>query len=579
MKKTKWTIFNKKGDEAAICTEFGCPEVVARLLVNRDVCEKEAVRRFLFPKEEDLYDPFLLKDMDKACDIIIDAISGNTRIRVVGDYDVDGVMAAYILQDGLIKLGATADVYLPHRVRDGYGINTGIVNEAFSDGIGLIVTCDNGIAALEAVKKARELGITIVVTDHHEVGETLVPADAVVDPKRKDCMYPCRDICGAVVAAKLVEALGRKTGKGIKSTDYFEFMCMATVCDVVPLSDENRTIASLGMDVLRKTKNPGLKALKEVKQIADDKLDEYTIGYYLGPCINAAGRVDDAMTALSLLMAKSDAEAEKLAVLCSEMNDDRKAKTQEGQERAKLIIGDPTDDRKVLVVFMEDVHESIVGIVAGQLKEAYNRPAIVLTRSGELLKGSARGVEGYNLFEALSSCKDLLEKYGGHALAAGLSLKEENLEAFRERINRECALSVDDMIPVLRLDAELACEMLTENMIEWIAKMEPYGPPNPRPLFAERDLDLISLSYMGRERNNLLFKLKTPTGRILTAKIFFRASETIEQLERMFGKDEVAKALCGRSNNIKLTLAYRPFVNDFNGEREIQMNIVDIFER
>ncbi len=575
--KSKWTILNKKGDEAAIRTEFGCPEVVARLLVNRDITEKEAVRRFLFPNLADLYDPFLMKGMSEACDIIVDALRKNLRMRIVGDYDVDGVMSAFILSEGLGKLGADVDVYLPHRIRDGYGINSNIVTSAHSDGVKLIITCDNGISAFEAAQKARELGIVMVVTDHHEAGEETVPAAAVVDPKQKGCTYPFREICGAVVAAKVIEALGIKTGNGAKASDYLEYMCLATVCDVVPLVDENRTIVALGMEALRNTQNPGLGALINAKQIERDAIDEYRIGFVIGPCINAAGRIDDAMLALSLLKEKNASEAERIALICSDLNEKRKAMSGEAQEIAKKQIGEPGEREKVLVVFLEDCHESILGIVAGHLRETYSRPAIVLTRSGNLLKGSARSVPGFNLFEALSSCRDLLAKYGGHALAAGLSLEEKNLSVFRKRINEECTLTVEEMLPVVRLDAVVPFEMMNEETVEWIGKLAPFGAPNEKPLFAQKDLSVVSLGYMGKENSSLRLRLKTPAGTYVTASNFFTASDTVGKLERVWGREEVSKAFAGRSNNMKITVAYEAQINDFRGVREVQMIVRDIF--
>ncbi|MCR5830018.1 MAG: single-stranded-DNA-specific exonuclease RecJ [Lachnospiraceae bacterium] len=577
--KSAWTILNKLGDEAAICAETGCPKVVARLLVNRDVCEKEAVRRFLFPKTEDFYDPFLMKGMNRACDLIVDAIERGKKIRVVGDYDVDGVMSSYILSEGLAAFGADVDVYLPHRVRDGYGINSEIVTKAFEDGTEVIVTCDNGISAFEAAEKAKELGITMIVTDHHEAGEEIPPADVVVDPKQKGCTYPYREICGAVVAAKFIEAIGIKTGKNIKASDYLEYMCLATVCDVVPLADENRAIVSLGMDVLRKTENLGLKALIEVKRIDPADINEYKIGFVLGPCINAAGRIDDAMTALSLLNAKSPQEAQRLALICSDLNDRRKAMSAEALEKAKKIIGIPGDDERVLVVLIEDCHESILGIVAGNIREAYSRPAIVMTYSGELLKGSARGVEGYSLYEALTSCRELLVKYGGHALAAGLSLEKDNLERFKEKINSIWPLKPEEMLPVVRLDAEVPFEMMTIETVEWISRLAPFGAPNDKPLFAERELSVISISYMGKENSSLRFKLKTRAGSFVTAVSFLKAEETVEKLTRLFGKEEVNKAFAGISNSIKITVAYESQINEYRGLCEVQMILRDIYEK
>ncbi|MCR5520602.1 MAG: single-stranded-DNA-specific exonuclease RecJ [Lachnospiraceae bacterium] len=575
--KSKWTILNKKGDEAAICAETGCPEVVARLLVNRDICEKEAVRRFLFPNSADLYDPFLMKGMDRACEIIHEEIEKGTRIRVVGDYDVDGVMAAYILSEGLEKFGADVDVYLPHRIRDGYGINKKIVTSAFEDGIGLIITCDNGISAFEAVDEAKRLGLTVIVTDHHEAGDEIPQADVVIDPKQKDCNYPFKEICGAVVAAKLIEALGSGRG-GEKAVDYLEYMCMATVCDVVPLIDENRTIVALGTEALKNTENIGLQVLKRVKQVEEGDINEYKIGFVLGPCINAAGRLDDAVTALNLLKADTVMEAERLAMICRDLNEERKKMSSDAQKIAEKIIGEPDDDMKVLVVFLEECHESILGIVAGHIREIYSRPAIMLTRSGDSLKGSARGVPGANLFDALTSCRDLLTKFGGHALAAGLSLEEKNLDAFRERINREWPLTTEQMLPVVRLDAVAPFEMMTEDTVKWIDRLAPYGTPNEKPLFAQRDLEIVSMKYMGKENTSLRFKLKTPAGNEVNASAFFTSADTVKKLERMFGKEEVSRAFAERKNDMKITVAYEVQINDFMDKREVRMIVRDIFE-
>ncbi|MCR5431623.1 MAG: single-stranded-DNA-specific exonuclease RecJ [Lachnospiraceae bacterium] len=575
---SRWTVYNKKGDEAAICAETGCPEVVARLLVNRDICEKEAVRRFLFPKSEDLYDPFLLKGIEPACEIILGEIRKGTHIRVVGDYDVDGVASAYILSDGLKKLGADVDVYLPHRVRDGYGINPDIVTKAYEEGTGLIVTCDNGISAFEAALKAKELGVRMIVTDHHEAGESISEADVVIDPKQSGCTYPFREICGAVVAAKVIEALNIKAGKKACKLEYIEYMCLATVCDVVPLSDENRTIVSLGLEALRTTENPGIRALLSAKQVEPSGIDEHKIGYVIGPCINAAGRLGDASLALSLLQEKDISEAEKIAFELCEMNEERKRLSEEAEKEAVHIIGEPDDDMKVLVVFIEGCHESILGIAAGRIREIYNRPAFVFTRSGELIKGSARGVPGHSLFEALTSLKDILVKFGGHALAAGLSMEEDKLDEFRERINAEWPLTVDQMIPSLKLEAVASFELMNESTVEWISKLAPFGVPNMRPVFADRDLTVESMRYMGRDNSSLRLCLRTSLGTPVTASSFFNSDETVRKLERMFGKEEVRCALAGKKNNMKITVAYEPQINEYNGLRSVQMIIRDIFE-
>jgi len=576
--KSKWTVLNKKGDEDMIRDTFGVSRIAARLLINRDICEKEAVRRFLFPDIKDLNDPMLLKGMKQACAITADALKAGERVRVVGDYDVDGIMSTYILTDGLKKLGAAVDEYIPNRVSDGYGINENIVEKAHEDGIGLIITCDNGISAVDAVKRAKSLGMTIIVTDHHEEGEEHVPADAVVDPKQEGCAYPCREICGAVVAAKFVTALASYMNSPIRNDEYLEYMCMATVCDVVALRDENRVIAKLGLEAVKNTKNLGLKALMEASGANPETLSDYHIGFILGPCLNATGRLEDASKGLMLLRAKTKSEADALALECTGLNNTRKTMSADGErlalEEAKRL---PADTR-VLILNIPDAQESILGIIAGRLKERFYRPVIVMTSSGGVLKGSGRSIPEYDLHEALCECSDLLLKYGGHKQAAGMTVEPGNFDAFVKKMNENCRLTQDDLCPKLKLDAVVSFELFDEDAVAEIAGFGPFGTGNPKPVFAQKGLKIRSIRYMGKDNSFLRLRLQTPAGSFVNAVSFSSADDTVDTLKRMFGEQAVMSALSG-DGDLTVDMAFEATLNEFRGVREIQMRVVGIFER
>lgn len=576
--KAKWTVFNKKGDFDRICDTFGVSQITARLLINRDINEEEAVRRFLFPSVEDYHDPFLLKGMKEAVSLLSEALDSGTYIRVVGDYDVDGITATYVLTDALRRMGARVDSYIPHRIRDGYGINASIVADAVRDSVGMIITCDNGISAFEAAQAARDSGIRMIVTDHHEVGDRLPEAEVIVDPKQEDCTYPCREICGAVVAAKLVDALARTRHVDFGFASYIEFLALATVCDVVDLRGENRTIAKLGMEAIATTTNLGLRKLVEATIEDSTHITEYSLGFIIGPCLNATGRIDDAQLALKLFESRDEAEATEIAAKCVILNEERKQMTAEQEERAISICEQLPESTKVIVIQLAECHESILGIIAGRLKERYNKPTIVMTRSGDNLKGSARSIPEYNMFTHLKNCEDLMVKYGGHPMAAGLSVRPEDFDEFVRRLNEECELSVEDMCAKVKLDAAVSFNLFDEKVIEEIEALAPFGTGNPPPLFGEKDMKVISLRYIGRDNSFLRFNLQNSMGRSVTAVCFAPASICVDALIGKFGETQVNAAFRGQRNNLTISPGFVPRMNVYRDVREIQMNIRNIVD-
>lgn len=570
----KWTICNKKGDFAGIRQRFGISEIMARLLVNRDITDSEEIRHYLRPTLDDLHSPHLMKNLDGAVSFTAEKIQNHKKIRVVGDYDVDGIMATFILNDALKRCGADVDWYIPHRIRDGYGLNEGIIHTAGYDGVDTVITCDNGISALAASLEAEKLGITLIVTDHHELPAQLPVAAYIVDPKQEGETYPCREVCGAVVAAKFAEALLKMMGIEAKPTDYIEYMAMATICDVVSLKGENRIIARLGMEALKNTRNSGLAALMRETGIEPDTLSEYHIGFVLGPCFNATGRIDDAGLAFELLSADTDYDAGRLALECKNLNEDRKRITAQ-QEQVAYDILDAIGENlpSVIVLNLPECHESILGIIAGRIKERYNRPAIVLTKSGDNYKGSARSIPAYNMFEELCGCSEYLLKFGGHPMAAGLTVYDGQVEAFTEAINRRCTLTPDDMCRKVQIDAEISFNLFSEEILSEINSLAPFGPSNPPPLFAERNLKVKSIRYIGKDNSFLKFRLENGYGHEFTATSFADADEIVEQLSQKFGRAQVERALTGGENNILITAAYVPRMNEYRDIKEMQMNI------
>ena len=569
----KWMMCNKAGDFEGIMNEFGLSMIGARLLVNRGITGHGSIKEFLDPDISMLHSPFLLADLERAADCLVKGISEGKSVRVVGDYDVDGIMAVYILTDALGLCGCRVDWYIPHRIKDGYGINTEMIASAVNDGIDIIVTCDNGIAAFDAADDARKNGITMIITDHHEVQDRLPDCDIIVDPKRPDDTYPCKDICGAVVAAKLAQALFEKKGLNIPQDHYLEFMAMATVCDVVKLIGENRVIVKKGIKKLINTPNPGLSALIDEKGIDRANLSEYHIGFVLGPCFNATGRIDDAGVALKMLTGKDRSEAVELARQCVQLNEERKEMTAREEAKAVELVDSLAELPKVIVVELEGCHESILGIIAGRLKEHYSRPAIAATKSADGYKASGRSTENYNIFEELKKCSDLLVRFGGHPMAAGLTIRENCFDEFRDRLNGNCELSEADMYKKVLLDLEVSFNIFNLKNVEEISLFAPFGQGNPSPLFGERNLKVKGISYIGRDNSFLKFVFENAYGHTIVATLFSNAAETVDALKEKYGEDQVAKAFGGRQNDIVLTAAYVPKINTYHDIKELQMNI------
>lgn len=566
----KWFIKMKKADFQAIAEKYHISPILARLIRNRDVIEEGEIENYLNGTTADLYDGMRMKDMGKAVAILAEKIQKKAAIRIIGDYDIDGVNATYILQEGLTNLGAHVDTDIPDRIRDGYGLNKMLIDRALDDGIDTIVTCDNGIAAREEISYGKEQGLTIIVTDHHEVPyletgegrEYQIPdADAVVDPHQADCAYPFKGLCGAGVAYKLLQALYQSINRNHSEIEYFiENVAIATVGDVMDLCGENRIFVRQGLERLKQTRNEGLKALIECTGVPVERLNAYHIGFVLGPCINASGRLDTAKRALDLLNAKNRSEAAILAGDLKALNDSRKEMTEKGVMKAmELIENTSLSEDKVLVVYLPDCHESIAGIIAGRIREKYYRPVFVLTRSEDGVKGSGRSIEGYHMFEEMCKCRSLFTKFGGHKLAAGLSLKEENVELFRKTINELSNLSEDDLTEKVSIDMQLPLPYISEKLILELDKLEPYGKGNPKPLFVEKNLRVISPRIIGKNHNVLKFQVEDERGIRMDAIYFGDVQACMEYIRQ---RD-------------KMAFTYYPTINEYMGKRSLQMTVVN----
>lgn len=564
----------KKADFNGIAEKYQISPIIARLMRNRDVIGDEAIDFYLNGTVEDLYDGLLMKDMDRAVDILKEKIEEGKKIRVIGDYDIDGVNATYILQQGLAGLGADVDTDIPDRIKDGYGLNQMLIDRALEDDVDTIITCDNGIAAMNEIAYGKEQGMTIVVTDHHEVpyleenGEKkylLPPADAVVDPHRADCEYPFKGLCGAAVAYKLVEVLYRVSGKSEQEVEHLqeslmENVAIATIGDVMDLVGENRVFVKKGLELLKTTKNEGLHALMQCTGVDTANLNTYHIGFVIGPCINAGGRLDTAKRALELLNASNRREAVTLAADLKELNDSRKEMTEEGVEEAvRQIESSSWKDDQVLVVYLPECHESIAGIIAGRIKERYYRPTFVLTKGETGVKGSGRSIEAYDMFAEMSRCRELFTKFGGHKLAAGLSLEEENVEVFRKRINELANLTEEDLQMKVSIDMRLPFPYINEELIHELKILEPFGKGNGKPLFAESKLRVIQPRIFGKNRNVLKCRLEDQQGNQMEAVYFGEVEDCLQQME----KKQI------------MSFTYYPTVNEYMGKRTIQLTIVN----
>ena len=562
----------KRADFNGLAKELGVSPVSVRIMRNRGMETKEAMERYLYGTLDGLYDGALMKNMGEAVNVLIKKLREEKRIRIIGDYDIDGVCASYLLLTGLRRAerelgkrtgpaGSTRiDYEIPDRVRDGYGINEAIIRQAAADGVDTLVTCDNGIAAAKEISLAKELGMTVVVTDHHEVPveeerQVLPPADVVVDPKQEGETYPFREICGAVVAYKLVEKLYEASGVPREEwRELLEFAAIATVGDVMRLQDENRILVKYGLKQMARTRNLGLRKLVEKTGLDITDLSAYHIGFVIGPCLNAGGRLQTAKAALRLFLSEDEAEAERLAEELKELNDIRKDMTKKGEDEAIAQVEERYMGDKVLVVFLPDCHESLAGIIAGRVREHFHKPSIVLTRSGDMVKGSGRSIEPYHMFRELTKVRELLPKFGGHPMAAGLSIKEEDVPEFRRRLNENAVLTEEDFIPRVWIDVPMPLEYVTEGLVEELKRLEPFGQGNEKPLFAQKGLMIRSLRVLGKNRNVVKLGLVTDTGLSMDGLLFGDG-------------DAFQKELAGKD---RIDIVYYPDINEYNGNRTLQ---------
>lgn len=581
----KWILEMKKGDFNGIAKEYGISPVLARIMVNRGVCEKEQIRRYLKGTMEDLYDPRLLLDMDKAVELVGESIEKKEKIGIASDFDVDGIFSSMILWTAFTKLGADCFIETPNRVTEGYGLNRRIVDDCLEKGAKLLITCDNGIAALDAVEYAKENGLTVVVTDHHEVpfeeredGERVYikpKADAIVNPKQAECKYPFPKLCGAGVTFKLAQVLYEKYGISKKELEpLIEYAAIATVADVMDLEDENRILVKTGLKLLEHTKNKGLQAIVRVNHLEGKSISAYHIGFVIGPCFNAAGRLETVKSALDLLMCNNEAQAEVMAANLKALNDSRKEMTVQGFEQAveKIENSDLMKD-KVILVKLEECHESLVGIIAGRVRERYHKPAIVFTDAEEGIKGSGRSIEAYNMFEELLKCKDILGRFGGHPMAAGLSLLEENLEELRRRLNKNTTLTEEDLRPVVRIDVAMPIEYITEEFVEQLELLEPFGKGNPKPIFAEQHFRFTGGNIIGKNKNVLKAKVVNGSGARIEALYFGQIDQLQEYIIEEFGQQEWERMMRGDGNDVDLGLTYYPDINEYMGRKTPQIVI------
>ena len=581
----RWFIKNIKADYKQISKKYGITELMSKLVVNRDIKNDDMIKSYVNPDFDKLHNPREMKDLEKAVEIINDKIKLNKKIRIVGDYDVDGVISVYILYMALKRCNANVDYEIPDRIKDGYGININIIKQAKDDGVDTILTCDNGISAIEPIKYAKELGMTVIITDHHDIpfveDENKIRkfissnADAIINPKQKECNYKFKQLCGAGVAFKLVEVLYEKLGVDKKECYKFvEFLAIATVCDVVDLVDENRIFVKKGLEFINSTTNLGLQELLIECEMIEKTLSVYHLGFIIGPCINACGRLDSAKKGLELLLSKDEEEATKFAKELVKLNEDRKEMTMKGVETAiEIVEKNNMIGHKVFVIYISDVHESLAGIIAGRIREKYNVPTLIITKSENGAKGSGRSIEEYNMFEELVKCKDLLGNFGGHPMAAGFSLKEENIDEFRRRLNENTVLKDEDLLRKVTIDCVLPIDSIDYELISDLERLEPFGKANSKPLFAEKNINLLKATILGKNNNVLKLKLKTKLNRTLEAIYFGDISEFEKTLEDRYGKEELHKLYDGAYNDVKLDLVFYPSINEYNGNTSIQIVI------
>ena len=564
----KWMVYNKKADFQKIGSEFGIDPVIARLIRNRDIQDMKEIRSYLYGTLAEIPSPWKMKDMERAVQILQKKITQKKKIRIIGDYDIDGVTATCILLKGLKRLNANVDTYIPDRVKDGYGMHEQLIDKALEDGIDTILTCDNGIAAAAEIEYAKKEGLTVIVTDHHDIpfrdtedGRIwIIPkADAVVNPKQNDCLYPNKNICGAVVAWKLIWALYERLGiDSDEIWDFLELAAIATVGDVMDLQGENRIIVKEGLKKLSSTSFEGLKALICVNNLEGAEITAYHVGFVIGPCINASGRLDTAARSLELLFADNMEDAMKLADDLYDLNQSRKAMTEQGKEQAIQSIEENNLGKdRVLVVYLPDCHESLAGIIAGRIREAYNKPVFVLTKGADGVKGSGRSIEAYSMYEELVKCSDLLTQFGGHPMAAGLSMEEKNVELFRRRLNDNCTLTEQDLIPKIMIDVPMPISYLSQKLKEQLKVLEPFGKGNSKPLFAQKNLRAVGIRVLGRNRNVAKMFLIDENGIKMDAVYFGEAQEFVDFVQA----------------HDTISVTYYPEINVFQGRENLQVVI------
>lgn len=592
----KWMVSAKKADFNGIAKRFGIDPVIARILRNRDLVTEEEIDRFLHGTPKDMHSPYLLKDVEKAADIIRNKIAEQKKIRIIGDYDIDGVCSTYILMTGLQTCGAVADAVIPHRVLDGYGLNDKLIRDAYEAGIDTILTCDNGIAAATQITYAKSLGMTVIVTDHHEVPyevqpdgsrkECLPDADAVVDPKQQSCAYPFDGICGAVVAYKLVQVLldrmtpesGNADAEEVKRIrqELLAFAAFATIGDVMELVNENRIIVKYGLPLIAHSGNYGLQALITVNGLQDKPLSVYHIGFVLGPCLNATGRLDTAARALQMFLTRDKAEAVTIAGELKELNDSRKGMTLQGTEQAiELIEQTALKEDKVLVIYLPECHESLAGIIAGRIRECYQKPVFVLTKAEDGVKGSGRSIDAYHMYDKMSECKELYTKYGGHKLAAGVSMPEENVEKFRRYLNEHCELSAEDFEEKILIDVPMPMSYVTTDFVKQLSVLEPFGNGNPKPVFAQKNLHICKGRILGKNSNVGKYLVKDETGRPYDMIYFGNLDKWHDFLAEHFGQEERDILYQAGSDEIQISVIYYPDINVYQGRESLQMVMKD----
>ena len=590
MKKEKWIVYGKKADFQGIAKKFGVDQVTARIMRNRGLTEEDEIEQYLNGTTESLADPSLLKDAEKAAALLMQAIAGQIKIAVASDYDDDGVFSGLLLKEALSDLGAEVTIYTPDRISEGYGLNRRIVEEALSDGAGMLVTCDNGIAAFEPVSLAKAKGMTVIVTDHHEVpfreGDAredgsrekiwfFPEADAIVDPWQADCAYPFKGLCGTGVAFRLMELLYRRMGvRMTRRGVYLQYTAIATIADVMELKGENRVLVKEGLELLRKTEHTGLSAMMDASSISRENLRAYHVGFVLGPCFNAAGRLVTAEPAFLLLQEKDREKAAVLAAKIRQLNETRKDMTVTGVEQGIFQVDHAAwKDQPVYLVYLKDCHESVAGIVAGKLREHYYHPVLVFTDSAEegVIKASGRSIEGYDMFTELNRFRDLFLRFGGHRMAAGLSMKKENLEPLRRMLNEKCSLTESDLTEKIMIDAPVPLSYLSEDLIEDLKKLEPFGRGNEKPVFARQHLKVLRYSRIGRNRNVVKMKVTEDGVRVMDALYFGDAEEFEEFLRTEFGEAALADAKRGFGGGIDIAAVYYPQINEYNGFRSLQI--------